>query len=386
VLNNIAISNPSSLAQTDNLILSMISRNSPLLQILQTLRDNTYFEPVASSSAKLQNVGVLLENRNQTENVLYQIFNSLQDLHVYLQTILTAQDERKAAFVAVSNRMLSRGTPDAITGLRIVATKTPLPVKTWLDEIANNTWHYLMNDASNYIDTSWQEQVVRIYQTDIADRYPFSAATQREVPIQNFVNFFGSPGAMTNFYNVYLRQFVDSSATEWRWKTVDNMQMPFSDENLRLIQYAMRIHHTFFPNDDNKIFVEFSLQPYLLGKQVKQVKLNINDKQFVDQPSGKETHVIVWPFVKEPRKTSVQLTLDNHQIITNNFNGDWSWFKLLNQSFESILTSKEILLNLSRNEQPAKYLLFMNGQYNPFMALNLNHFHLPQQLSEKEKI
>jgi type VI protein secretion system component VasK len=382
VLNNIRLTMPSDLAQTDNMIVTLLGTNSPLLQVLQTIHDNTYFDPVATYSGKLQSLGLLLENRNQAANQLYQIFTSLQYLHEYLQAVLSAQDERKAAFIVVSNRMLSRGTPDAITQLRLIASRAPDPVRIWLDSVANSTWHYLMLDASNYIDISWQNQVIQLYQNEIANRYPFNTNTEQEVAIQHFVNFFGNPGAVPNFYNVFLRQFVDSSTPEWRWKVVDNLRLPFPEDTLRQIQYAMRIHHTFFPNDDNKMFVEFSIQPYQLDKRIKSVKLNINDKQFVDEHNGKNTHVIVWPYVNGPKMTSIQLTLANRKVISQDFSGDWGWFKLLNQSFENIMTHKEILLNLSRNEQPAKYVLFTNGQYNPFMTLNLNHFHLPKQLGE----
>lgn len=384
LLANIRLSDTKDLAETDNLIVQLINRESPLLQLLQTLHDNTYFEPITTTSPKLLNLGMLVEKDGQSHQ-LYQIFSSLQALHQYLQSVITADNEIKAAFDIVSVRMQNHGTPDAITLLRVVAEKNPDPLKSWLNKLSNDAWRFLMQDASRYIDISWQRDVVHFYQLDIVNRYPFGANTNAEVPIDKFVSFFGNPGIVLNFYNTYLQSFVDASASDWRWKTLDDNKLPFSDDTLHQIQQAMRIHHTFFPNGDNKMYVQFALQPYQFGKYVNSVKLNINDKQFIDDKNGaKSPHVVAWPSDEKQKMTSVQFTLANRQIINHHFPGTWGWFKLVNQSFESVITKREMLINLSMDEHPVKYLLFTDTQFNPFISLNLRRFSLPQQLTEKK--
>ncbi len=156
LLNNLHLETPTNLAETDKMLTHLISNDSPLLTVLRIIRDNTYFEPIASSSTKLLNIGSLLTKDGQAEVQLRQIFASLRLLHEYLQTILASNDEKKSAFYAASVRMQSHGSPDVITQLRLVAEKSPEPIKHWLDKIANQTWHFLMQDASSYIDTSWQ--------------------------------------------------------------------------------------------------------------------------------------------------------------------------------------------------------------------------------------
>ncbi len=388
LLANIHLSQPSDLAQIDKMIVTLISNNSPLLQLLQTLHDNTYFDPIASSSPKLQSLGILLEKNAESQNLLYGIFASLQTLHQYLQTVLTAEDEEKAAFTTVSNRMLNPNTPDAITQLRLIAGKSPDPIKNWLEQIANDSWNALMHDSVRYIDTSWQNHVIRFYQADIADHYPFAsnANQNHEVDIKKFIDFFGNPGIVMNFYNDFLRQFIDTSNSDWHWKKIDNQKLGFSDETLRQIQHAMRIHHSFFPNGDNKLYVEFALQPYQFGKNIKRVKLSINDKQFIDEPTSmKNSHVVAWPNNSKQKMTYLQFTLTDHETFSRRFPGNWGWHKLVNQSFESMITKKEFLINLSMNEQPVKYLLLTDGRYNP-LSLNLSHFHLPQQLTDNKRL
>jgi type VI secretion system protein ImpL len=385
LLANIQLSAPKDLAQADAMIIDLISNDSPLLQLLQTLHDNTYFEPIASSSPKLQSLGLLLEKNNQPENLLYEIFTSLQSLHQYVQSILSADNEKKAAFEAVSKRMLHNGTPDAITQLMLIAEKAPDPVRNWLDHLANDTWRFLIQDASHYLDFTWQNQVSHVYENKIANRYPFNTNTREEVELQSFIDFFGNPGIVTDFYYHYLQPFIDTSSPDWRWKMVNNHKLPFTDETLRQIQQAIRIHRTFFPNADTKLYVQFALQPFKFGKFIKRVKLNINNKQIIDERNGPHSpHLISWPDPNKSQITSIQLTMMNKQTINRHFSGHWGWFKMINESFESIVTKKEIMLNLSMNEQPVNYLLFTAGQYNPFLSLNLRHFHLPQQLTNEK--
>lgn len=82
--------------------------------------------------------------------------------------------------------------------------------------------------------------------------------------------------------------------------------------------------------------------------------------------------------------TNVQLTMNNQKIFNRHFSGDWSWFKLINQTFDSASSPKQMLINVSMNEQPAKYLVFTNGQFSPFLSTNLRHFNLPEQFTDQK--
>ena len=364
------------------MIVSIISNDSPLLHLLKIVHDNTNFEPIMISSPKLQRINSLFDKTADSQKVLFTIFSSMQTLHHYLHAILHADNVRQAAFDAVSTRMLSR-SPDAITQLRMIAENCPSPLRQWLVKITDNSWNYLLKEAGQYLDISWNTQVMPYYRNEIADRYPFNPHTNQEVNFQKFTHFFGSSGIVPVFYNKYLQSFVDTSTSDWHWKQIDGRPIPFSVETLRQIQYAMRIHHSFFPNGDNKLYVQFALQPYKFDKLVKSVRININDEQFIDNNASQDTHLVTLQENNKSEMTSIQLTLDNEETVSRRFPGNWGWFKLLNQSFESVLTKKEVLVNLSMNEHPAKYILSSAGQANPFLSINLQLFHLPQQLTDE---
>ncbi len=382
-LENMRLSIPTDLAATDAMIGSIVSNDSPFLHLLKIIHDNTNLEPVLVASTKLQHINALVNKSEDSKKVLFTIFATMQSLHQYLQTILHAENIKQAAYDAVSNRMLNRGAPDAITQLRMIAENCPPPIRQWLVKITDNSWNYLMQEAGQYLDISWNTHVIPYYRAEIAGRYPFNSASNNEVSFSKFTQFFGSQGVVTDFYNKYLQRFVDTSTADWHWKQIDGKPVPFSVETLRQIQYAMRIHDAFFPNGDNKLYVQFALQPYKFGKMIKAVKIHLNDEQFMDNREDGGSHLVTLEGNHKSSVSSIQLVLASDKVLSRQYPGNWGWFKLLNQSFESVMTKRETLLNLSMNEHPAKYILTAEGR-NPFLGLNFQLFHLPQQLTDEK--
>lgn len=370
----------SNLNQADEIILGVIQPHSHLLKLLETVYENTYFEPILSSSVKLQTLGHVLAKNHEPDNLLNQIGIGLKTLHDYLQTVLKSSNARKTAFECVTKRMHTHDA-DALMQIRTLADKCPEPLKHWLKDIADQTWHLLMQEAANYIDLSWQENVIHFYQNDIADRYPFNINSKLEVELAQFTKFFGKPGILINFYEDYLQNFVEENEGTWRWKTIDNQRLPFRPDSLHQIQLAVQIHTLFFPNRDDKPLLQFYLRRYQFGNEIKMVKLNINNKMIEDSRSGlRKPHIFTWPDLSKPRITSVQMVMNNQQIIHRNFPGDWGWFRLVNQSFEGALTNKEMIINFSSGKQPAKYLLLTDKQSNPFLSKQIRQFALPIKL------
>ncbi len=382
---NIQLETPRDLEQADAIITTLTSYDSPLLKILNTIHENTYFEPVTTASPQLQNIGQLIDKNNAARNQLYQILASLEALHEYLQPVLGAEDPKKAAYQLMTTRMQHQGELDAITKLRLAADQSPAPLKNWINQLTNDTWRFILKDAMRYLDTSWAEKVSNQFQQQIADRYPFNNEAQNEVSLNKFIHFFGKPGIIIGFYNNVLSPLVDTSKPEWTWKKVDGEDLPLSTTVLHQIQQAMKIHHAFFPNDDDILFVPFALQQQKLDKDIKSITLNINSKIIVDKHTNNANpYVLTWPYKMDEKFSSVELALADKKPIQLEFPGAWGWFKLINQAYESSKSSKEIILNFSKEKYAAQYLLSTQGKNNPFIAMNLDHFSLPKQITTIE--
>lgn len=146
LLANIQLSTPKDLTELDAMIGVLTGNNSPLLQLLDTIKVNTALEPVMTASPKLQSLSVMLtDDSNAQPNALYGIFVSLQQLHAYLQSLLTSPDSSTAISQAALQHMKHHGD-DPINHIHTIAEQSPEPMKSWLNTIATKSWDFMLQE------------------------------------------------------------------------------------------------------------------------------------------------------------------------------------------------------------------------------------------------
>lgn len=384
LLANIQLATPKTLPEMDLMLATLTGDNSPLLQLLQTIQKNTNIPLILSESPKLQTLNNLLDNtKNLQENPLYKIFVNLRQLHLYLQTFLTTPDIEKSAWQATAKRMQDHLStqPDAISQLSMLATQSSEPMKTWLNHIAGQTWHLELEMSGHYLEKIWQNDIGSLYASQIANHFPFTPDAIPEVNIDHFSTLFSGQGLLARYYQTFLKPFVDESDKEWQWRVVDNQKLPFSKEVLIQLQQAFRIQHAFFPNGDNKLFIAFTLQPAHLAHTIKNFSLNINGQVLShnnDMPPI--PHSLSWPGNNIVHTTTIHFVAENNQLFNDLIKGDWGWFRLVNKSTQHVMARNEVMLSFEANGYQAKYILFTQGHFNPFLSANLAKFNLPLQL------
>ncbi|MDR3478899.1 MAG: type VI secretion system membrane subunit TssM [Gammaproteobacteria bacterium] len=385
-LASIQLATPANLAQADSIIKNLISKNSPLIELLKTVKQNTAFAPIMAASPKLAALNALLSENDSQNNGLTKIFGSLSQVHGYLQEIMDAKDVNNAAFLSVSTRMKNAPTSnDPLTQLFNLAKTSPDPIRTWLNNIAAQSWHFMLTDASHFVENRWQSEILSTYHSKLANRFPFAAEANQDVELEQFTKFLGTKGTLTNFYRSYLQPFVEATDKGWQWKSLDNEKMPFTAIALSQLQQAEQLQLAFFQNEDDKLFVKFTLQPLALETNTKSVHLNINGQAVqYDRSLPKIPQMLVWPGSKATHETLLNVLTSNNQNINNNIKGSWGWFKLVNKASPKMINQKEMLLNFNVDGHNAKYMLFTQGRINPFLAMNLQHFKLPEQLGEQK--
>jgi type VI secretion system protein ImpL len=375
---NIKPYTPKNLSATDQMIATLMSDNSPLLQLLQTIKQNTNFGPILSHSPKIQNLNHLLADSSvTTDNTLYQIFTALRELHGYLQPLIADNTNGDISFRTAATRM-QNSTNDPITRLHQLAQKTPEPMKTWLNNIADQSWNFILAAASEHINNAWQSQIVPVYTADIANHYPLAKNATQEISLANFTNFFSPNGKLNTFYQTNLKSFVNDSTKPWQWKLVDNHKLAFSNTSLYQIQHAALIAETFFPHGENKLQLEFNLKAVALDSSLKAFAVNINGQNFNYQNESSTN--IIWPGDGFQRTASLSFTTLDNQVLKQTATGDWAWFKLINAATQHLNNSQELSVAFSDNGRAVKYLLQTQSKLNPFSPLSLTRFNLPLRL------
>lgn len=241
LLNNLTLSNPTNLAQTDSIITMLMSKSSPLLLVLQTIKENTSFAPIMGTSIKIKALNNLLASAQSNEdNNLYQVFVSLRQLHAYLQTILNSNDVGEAAFTAAKDRLQHTG-PDRITQIHFLAEQTPEPMSSWLHTLATSSWTFILKETGHYIENNWQTNIMSIYHSQLADRFPINPTATQEVDLMQLTTFAGKQGILEQFFQNFLKPFVNYDNKQWQCRVIDNQKLPISNLVLAQMQYAARL-------------------------------------------------------------------------------------------------------------------------------------------------
>lgn len=231
---NLKLITPRNLSDTDSIIINFTGNASPLLHILQTIKHNTAFTPILNASPKIQALNTLLENaqKNQ-ENTLYQNFVTLRGLHTYIQNIVSSTNADNAAFIAAKNRMQNTSA-DPITQTHILADENPEPLRTWLHNLAAQSWFFILQDTSHYVENSWQVNIMTLYKSQFSND---------DIDIKQFVDFVEKDGIFANYFQNYLKPFVNDIGKEWRWRIVDNQTLRFKNNILIQLQQLLKFQN-----------------------------------------------------------------------------------------------------------------------------------------------
>ncbi len=376
ILSGVQLLTPKNLDETDALVKVLSRNNSPLAELLKTINQNTAFSPILTASPKLAALNAFMMPDKQHNTSLTGTVVALGQLHNYLQTILIANDTNKSAWEASSAHMANNNT-DALTQLFKLAALSPEPIHAWLSMIATKSWHYSLEAASHYVETQWQNKIIKNYKANLSNRFPFYLESNQEVGLNEFSQLLGIQGSYSTFYKSFLLPFVDVSAAEWKWKTIDNEKIFFSNSSILQLQNIDKVQHAFFTPDNNALSIKFVLQPVAIQRNTKSIHLDVNGQTFrYNRTLPPIAETLNWPGNKDKAMTALNLLTSKNQTISSTFKGDWGWFRLVEKSQKKIINPKELLLSFEVEGHKANYLLFTQGNENPFLL----NFQLPEQL------
>lgn len=301
---------------------------------------------------------------------------NLNELEKFLATISILNDQGRTAFTLIKSRFSGDTLSNPLSTLYARAQQLPEPISLWAKQIADDTWFLLINNSRTYINQQWQQTVFYEYQNHIAKRYPFDITQTQEVALADFDHFFSNHGALSNFIEVYLKPFLDTSHPQWQLKELNNYVLPVSPETINELIRANVITNMFFPQQADTSKIEFSLQKINLDPIVASLQLAIGKTELRDDQNTDSFTHFTWPDL------NAKLTLNS--IEGNHYELDelglWAFFKILQKVNvlvdEQDSSSLQILFEVNGNS--GRYLLKTENQINPFIPGILNGFMLTE--------
>ncbi|WP_085685942.1 MULTISPECIES: type VI secretion system membrane subunit TssM [unclassified Pseudomonas] len=407
----------------------LTSANSPVLALLTEVRENTRFpaapEPVdeagdaadalAGQKGKLGKVGKLasavadkasalnvaknlpdtakkslqrrfeplhklLDDNNGPAADLTPAFAALNDLQLQLAGLARSSTPEQAAFELAKTRM--SGQRDALTNLRNASGRLPRPLSVWFNVLAEDSWRLVLNDAYQYLNGRYQNELYSVYGKTINKRYPFSASSTSDVAISDFREFFRAQGTIDRFFDNYMRPFVSGDPGNYRMRSIDGRSLPVSKVFLDQMAAALNIRQSFFSINPAEPTVQFKLEPYTLDPAVSRSEFKFGDKTMEYRHGPILPMTFKWPTDAEDGRTSLVMDkMAGRPIGIEKNSGPWSLFRLFDLMQTEYLTGRDVLvLKADVGGLRANYLLTSQRTPNPFDMGVMRTFRMPVQL------
>ncbi|HBN0460967.1 TPA: type VI secretion system ATPase TssH [Escherichia coli] len=344
-MDNLNIRNFESIGQLTGALEQVISGDLPLQRALTVLRDNTqpgvFSEKLSAKEREealaepdyqlLTRLGHEFAPENSTlavqkdkESTMQAVYQQLTELHRYLLAIQNAPVPGKSALKAVQLR-LDQNSSDPIFATRQMAKTLPAPLNRWVGRLADQAWHVVMVEAVHYMEVDWRDSVVKPFNEQLANNYPFNPRSAQDASLDAFERFFKPDGILDTFYQQNLKLFIDNDLS---LEDGDNSVI-IREDIIAQLKTAQKIRDIFF-SKQNGLGTSFAVETVSLSGNKRRSVLNL-DGQLVDYSQGRNyTAHLVWPNnMREGNESKLTLVGANGGAPRSiSFSGPWAQFRL----------------------------------------------------------
>ncbi|WP_333489419.1 type VI secretion system membrane subunit TssM [Enterobacter cloacae] len=395
-MDNLNIRNFDSLTALTGALEQIISGDQPLQRVLTALRDNTRplilseklddkarAEAQAEPEWKLLNrlghefapENSTLEEQKDKGSTLQAVYQQLTELHRYLLAIQNAPVPGKSALKAVQLR-LDQNSSDPIFTTRQMAKTLPAPLNRWVEKLAEQAWHVVMIEAVHYMELDWRDNVVKTFNSQLADKYPFNPRAKDDASLDAFERFFKPGGVLDTFYQQNLKLFVENSQG---LSGEDNVII--REDILSQLATAQKIRDIFF-SQQNGLGAQFAVETVSLSGNKRRSVLNL-DGQLVDYAQGRNyTAHLVWPNnMREGNESKLTLIgAGGNAPRSITFSGPWAQFRLFGAGQLTSVQDGTFSARFSVDGGTMTYRVHTDTEDNPFAGGLFSQFRLADTL------
>ncbi|HVY16444.1 MAG TPA: type VI secretion system membrane subunit TssM [Rhodopila sp.] len=272
------------------------------------------------------------------------------------------------------------GAAGAAQQLADMAKDMPKPVAAMLTSVSKSGAQVASSGAAQELSDAWKTKVVPLCQAAF-NRYPFLAGSSEDVPVDDFANLLAPGGMMDQFFDQYLKKFVDTTTKPWRWLSPDKVPLGLSPASLAEFDRADQIKKALF-GTGNQVQVRFQLVPVSLDPSVAQISIDIAGTTLTYNHGPAEQARFQWP--KADGTTLVRVTMTptsggNATIIEKD--GPWALLRLLDTATVTPSGQPDkFRITFTGGGGTATFQLNANSVNNPFTLSALRSFRCPPKL------
>ena len=209
-----------------------------------------------------------------------------------------------------------------------------------------------------------------------------SPSSTQDVPLDDFVRLLGPSGLTDQFFDQYLKPFVDTSQTPWQWQSADHTRLNLSPATLVTFQRAADIRDALFAAGGSQIGTKFQLVPETLDPGLASVSLEVGGRRVSYAHGPTEATSLQWPAADG--NTLVRLTMtpaDGKPATIVENNGPWSLLHVLDNAHVTPSDQPDkFRVTFTAPAGTASFALNASSVRNPFTLAALRSFRCPSNL------
>lgn len=317
----------------------------------------------------------LAASRDGAPSPLDALLGDLQELYLYIDQLARSSSDQ-----LLTGLQSQAGT--AITRVRLRGERSPEPVGEWVMLIVTDSNNLVAGGAEATITAAWAADVLPFCRQALNGRYPFDNAADREVQIRDFGAFFMPGGTLDKFFEHYLAEIVDTTASTWKLKPKVADSLQISSSSLRQLQRAKTIQSAFFSGGGANPSISFELRPIRMDAVATNFMLNVNGQSTNYSHGPIFNQSVVWPGDAGLSQVQMQFTpMSSNGRSGITLDGPWAFFRLLDQSgMTASNTPEKFQTKFQLDDRWVEYEIRANSAFNPFNLPELRQFRCPSKL------
>ncbi len=317
----------------------------------------------------------LTEVREGAPSPLDNLLGDLQELYLYIDQLASSSSDQ-----LLTGLQSQAGT--AITRVRLRGERSPQPVGGWIMLIVTESNNLVAGGAEATISSAWAADVLPFCRQALNGRYPFENNSDREVQLRDFGAFFMPGGTLDKFFDHYLGEIVDTTASTWKLKPQVAGSLKVSAAALKQIQRAKTIQSAFFAGGGTTPEISFELRPVRMDPVTTNFMLNINGQSTNYSHGPLFNQSFMWPGEAGVSEVQIQFSpLSSNGRSGLTLDGPWAFFRLLDSSgMTPSATPEKFQTKFQLDDRWVEYEIRANSAFNPFNLPELREFRCPEKL------
>lgn len=372
-------------ALTDEMTRKVTGRSGSMIRMVKKVSDRTLIHlpdrPTDIVEKQFFDLNKTIEQQNNRSSQLNDIMSALAELQGYLNNLASTMDHGETAYRLARER-LKGGAQDPVGRLKLLALRSPEPLKTWLTDISKDSWHLLLSQANSYLNTVYQDSVMSFYKRSMQSRYPLHSKADNEASLDDFTEYFKPDGIEATFFNSYLKDFVNTGKKPWTLKQVEGFTLAVSNKTLRQFERAENIRKVFFKEKSDHPEINYSLRPMYLDSNITRFEIRQGDQIVTYQHGPLLLSKMIWPGNTDFNEAKIVFEDLHGDRVAYKENGPWAFFRIMdNYELQSTKLNDHFIVDYVLEGKKAKFELIANSIKNPFSHNLLKRYRAPESLN-----